>query len=87
MRDLRLAQARSVVFERQLVLRFVDAKAAQSISVRELAELAQLFFRERGLQVISNFHECHEGIIAARGGRNGRQVCGHLTQDRGEGYI
>ncbi len=47
--DLGLAQARGVVFERQLVLGFVDAKAPQSIGVRELAEMAQLLFGQRGL--------------------------------------
>ena len=47
MRDLRLAQARSVVFERELLHRFVDAKTAQSIGVRELAEMAQLLFCQR----------------------------------------
>ena len=66
MRHLCFAQARSVVFKRQLLFRFVNAEAAQAIGVRELAEMAQLVFRERRLQFVGNFDEGHAGIIAAR---------------------
>ncbi len=48
-------------------LRFVKAKAAQAVSVRELAEMPQLVFRERRLQFVGNVNESHAGIIAARG--------------------
>jgi hypothetical protein len=67
MRHLRFAQARSVVFKRQLFLRFVNAKAAQAVGVRELAEMAQLVFGERRLQFVGDVNESHAGIIAARG--------------------
>ncbi len=79
MRYLRLAQSRSVVFERLMVRRFVDAEAAQAIGVRELTEMAQLLFRQRCLQFISNFHECHGVIIAACGKRGRYHFRGHLT--------
>lgn len=65
MRDLRFAEAGGVVFERQLVCRWIDAEAPQAISVRELAELAQLLIGQGGLQFVSDFHEGHGGIIAA----------------------
>lgn len=41
---LRFAEARSVVFERQLLFRIVQPKASQAIGVGKFAELAQLFF-------------------------------------------
>ena len=66
MRHLCFAQARSVVFKRQLLFRFVNTEAAEAIGVRELAEMAQLVFREWRLQFVSDFHECHAVIIAAR---------------------
>lgn len=66
MGHLGFAQARGVVFERQLVLVLIDAKAAQAVNVCELAQMAQLFFGERGLQFVGNFHKCHGGIIAAQ---------------------
>ena len=65
--DLRFAEARSVVFEGQLFSRIVEAKAAQAVSVGEFAEPAQLIVAQRGLQFVSNFHECHGGIISVAG--------------------
>ncbi len=65
MSNLRLAEAGSVVLEGQLILDFVDMEATQAIGVRELAEMAQLFFCQRGLQFVSDFHECHCRIISA----------------------
>lgn len=62
---LGFAQARSVIFERQLLPRIVQAEAAQTIGVCELAEPVQLVIAQRGLQFVSNFYECHDGIIAA----------------------
>jgi hypothetical protein len=68
MGDLRLPQARGVVFERQLVGRWVDAEATQAIRVCELAKVAQLVVGQRGLQFIGDFHEGHCGIIPAGAG-------------------
>ena len=62
---LRVAQARGVVFERQLLLRIVQPKASQAVGIGEFAEAAQLLIAERGLQFIDSFHECHAGIIPA----------------------
>ena len=42
--DLRFAQARSVVFERQLLFRIVQPEAAQAVGVGKFAEPAQLIF-------------------------------------------
>ncbi len=64
---LRFPQARSVVFERQLFLRIVQPKAPQAVGIREFAQLAQLLLAQRRLQLISNFHECHAGIIPVAG--------------------
>ena len=66
---LRFAEARSVIFEGQLLPRIVEAESAEAVGVREFAELAQLIVAQRGLQFISDFHECHGGIIPA-GERN-----------------
>ena len=64
---LGFAEARGVVLEGQLLPRIVEAKAAQAVSIRECAEMAQLVVAQRGLQFIGDFHECHEGIIPAEG--------------------
>jgi hypothetical protein len=45
-----------------------------------------LRFCQRRLQFVGNFHECHGGIIAARGKRGGGQVRRGLTLHRGWGY-
>jgi hypothetical protein len=64
---LRFAQARSVVFKRQLLFRIVQPEAAQAVSVGEFAEVAQLVVVQRGLQFIGDFDECHGGIISVTG--------------------
>lgn len=57
-------EARSVVLEGQLVLGIVDAKAPQSVGIREFAKTSQLVVAQRSLQLVGDFHECHGGIIA-----------------------
>lgn len=57
--DLRIAEARGVVLEGEMVLLFVDAKAAQTIGVGECAETAELFETEGRLQFVSDFEERH----------------------------
>ena len=64
-RHLSFTQARGVVFEGQLLFRVVQAETAQAIGVGELSQMAQLVVAQRGLQFVSNFHECHGGIISA----------------------
>lgn len=64
---LRLAQARSVIFERQLLSRIVEAEAAEAVSVSEFAEAVQLVVAQRGLEFEGNFDKCHGGIIPAVG--------------------
>jgi len=59
MRDLCVAQPRSVVFEGKMLFDFIEAEAPQAIGVGEFAEQAELFRREWGLQFVSDFHECH----------------------------
>jgi len=59
MSDLCLAQARSIVFEGQVVLIFVYAKAAKAIGISEFAEPAKLFEAQRRLELIRDFEECH----------------------------
>jgi len=58
-RDLRVAEARGVVFEGEMLFGFIEAEAAQAVGVGEFAEQAELFLGKRGLQFVSNFHECH----------------------------
>jgi hypothetical protein len=57
--DLGIAEARGVVFESEMVLLFVDAKAAQAIGVGESAEAAELFETQGRLQFVSDFEERH----------------------------
>jgi len=45
--DLRLAEAGGVVLESELVLLFINAKAAQAVGICELAEAAELFEAKR----------------------------------------
>ena len=45
--DLGLAEAGGVVLEGELVLLFINAKAAQAVGVGELAEAAELLEAER----------------------------------------
>ena len=53
-RNLGIPQPRSIVFERQVVLLFVDAELTQAVSVRKRAQAAKLFEAERRLQFIRN---------------------------------
>ena len=64
MSDLGLAQSRSIVFDGDVVIGFVDGKAAQAVGVCEFAEFAELLVAERGLRLIDDFKKCHGGIIA-----------------------
>jgi|SRR5580658_11332827 hypothetical protein len=63
MLDLRFAKTRSVVLKRQMLLGLIEVKAPQAIRVGKLAEAPKLILRERGLQFVSDFHECHARII------------------------
>ena len=56
---LRLAQSRSVVFQRNLILQLIHADLPQSVRIRKLAQPRQLFMAQRRMQVVGNFHECH----------------------------
>lgn len=58
MSDLRVPQARRVIFKRQPVLA-VYAKFAQAVGIREFTEPAQLRQAQGRLQLIGNFEECH----------------------------
>ena len=61
MRDLGFPKARGVIFEGQLILRFVHAEAAQAVRIREFAEAAKLFKAQRSLQFVGDFEERHTG--------------------------
>src|SRR5271168_809502 len=80
--DLRLAEARSVVLERQVVL-VVDAEAAQAIGVGEFAEVAELVVGEGGLQFVGDFNESHGGSIAGCSSGGGGQGRARLDFHRG----
>ena len=67
MSDLRLAEAGSVVLEREMSLGIVELEAAKAIGVGEVSERAELFVSERGLEFEFGFEECHRGIITKRG--------------------
>lgn len=58
-RNLSLAKTGSVVFEGELILLLVDAKAAETVGIGEFAQAAELFEAQRGLQFVSNFEESH----------------------------
>ncbi len=45
--DLRVAEARSVVFESEVILLFIYPEASQAVSVGEGAEAAELFVAQR----------------------------------------
>lgn len=70
MSDLRFAQARGVVLERKLLLAFVKVESAQTVGIGKFSEAAQLRFRERILKFVSDFDECHGGIIPQRSNRH-----------------
>ncbi len=87
MGDLRFAEARGVVFKGDMVLRFIDAHAAQAVGVGEGAQAAELF----GLKFVGNFNECHSGSIAASrvifGAAGSEEGKLRLTVYRVSGYI
>ena len=53
--DLRFAQPGRVVFERKVLLLFVDSKATEAVSVGEGAEAFELFKARRGMQFVGDF--------------------------------
>lgn len=65
MSHLCFAEARGVVFERKLLSRIIESEASQAVGVGKFAEPVQLLVAQRGLQFVSNLHECHGGIIPA----------------------
>lgn len=75
--DLRFAEARGVVFKRQLLFGIVEAEAAQAVGVGEFAELEQLILAQRRLEFIGDFDEGHGGIIPAPGGSLNTDVTGN----------
>jgi hypothetical protein len=93
--DLGVAEARGVVFESEMVLLFVDAKAAQAVGVGECAEAAELFETQGRLQFVSDFEERHARNYSStrHALRTGAAGCGaratpgaDLTAYRGWGY-
>jgi hypothetical protein len=64
--DLRVAEARGVVLESEMVLLFVDAKATQTVSVGERAEAAELFEAQGRLQFIGDFEKRHAWNYSSR---------------------
>jgi hypothetical protein len=61
--DLRFAQPGCVVFEREVLLFFVDAEAADAVGVGEFAEAPELIEAGRRVQFVGDFEKCHAGII------------------------
>lgn len=57
--DLGLAKTRGVIYKCQMVVLIIDPKTAQTISVRERAEAAELLEAQRRLQFKRDFGECH----------------------------
>jgi hypothetical protein len=57
--DLRVAEARSVVFEREMVLLFIDAKTTQPVSIGERTEAAELFEAQGRLELVGDFEKRH----------------------------
>jgi hypothetical protein len=94
MGDLRVAEARSIVFEREMVLLFIDAKATQAIGIGEGAEAAELFEAQRRLEFVGDLEQCHgldynrgrtpdrDGSFAPSSGAR-TEGTEDLTQDRG----
>ena len=89
--DLGFAEARSVVFKRELPLAVVDRKAAKAVGVCEFSKRPELFVGERRLQFKFGFKECHAEIIAretAIGEADGKKVEGRsleTAESRGRG--
>jgi hypothetical protein len=61
MGNLGIAQAGSVVFEREQIFLLVDVEFAQAVGIGEFAETAELIEAQRCLQLVGDFEECHEG--------------------------
>jgi hypothetical protein len=53
------AQTRGIVFERQMILVFVDAKATKAVGVGKLAKPVELLETQGRLQGVGDFKECH----------------------------
>ena len=81
--DLRVAEARGVIFKGQLFFSFVHAELAQAVGIGEFAEAAELFEAQRGLQFIRDFEKGHARIIAAGEKFVLRPLCGVRPRPRG----
>ena len=66
---------------------FIDAKAAQAIGVGKFAETAELLEAQRRLQFVSDFEECHGGIIAGVGRQATRQARARICLIGGKGIL
>ena len=53
--DLRIAQAGSIVFQREELLLFVHAEAAEAVSVGEFAKTLKLFEAGRRVEFVGDF--------------------------------
>jgi hypothetical protein len=67
MSDLGFVEARGVVLEGKVFLGFVEAEAAQAVSIGKVAEALELVLGKRGLQFVSDFDECHAGDYTSGG--------------------
>ena len=63
--DLGVAQPGRVVFEREVLLLFVYAEAAEAVGVGECAEALELIEARRGMKFEGDFEKGHGGIIPA----------------------
>lgn len=61
---LGFTQARAVVFEREQVVGFVHAEAAEAVGVGELGHAAEFVQAEGRAKGVGDFEKCHRGIIA-----------------------
>ena len=59
MGDLRFAKSRSVVFQCEAILLFVDAETAKAVGVGEFAQALKLFEGGRRLELVGDFEKCH----------------------------
>jgi hypothetical protein len=63
-RDLSLAEAGGVVFEREVTFGVVELEAAKAIGIGKFTEGAKLFVGEGGLELEFGFKKCHGESIA-----------------------
>jgi hypothetical protein len=89
--DLGFAEAGGVVFERELLLGFVEVETAKAVGVGEETEVAELSFGERLVQFVGDFDEGHVGQYsrpapAERGGAAAPAFDKKLTAYRVWGY-